>query len=278
MRHLHGKLAVVSGASSGIGRAISWALAHQGARIAACDIDEAGLLRLQKDLAAQGCDIVAHKVDVADRDSAAAFAQCVHDAQGPADILVNSAGVFLWGSAVALSLEDWDWVLSVNLYGALHLCHAFLPPMIAAGQGGHVVNLSSMYGFWPSPGVAGYLTSKYAVFGYSQALREDLRRHHIGVSTVCPGIVNTGLVQAMRVRTDPEGKALERDAVARKYAKRGFTPEKVAHAVIKAIKKNRGLVLVSPEARLMYQVERFLPAISRIIARRAAAKLFGHRP
>jgi len=274
MRTLEGKLAVVSGAGSGIGRATAVALAQQGARVAACDLNEPALDTLRAELAAQGREALAQRVDVGDRDSVAAFAGRVHDRFGTADILVNSAGVYVAGSMLDLSLEDWEWVLSANLWGVIHMCHHFVPPMVAAGRGGNVLNLASMYGYWPSPCVAGYLTSKFAVFGYSQALREDLRPHNIRVSTVCPGIVATGLVQTMRIRTAGADEPGLRAALERKYARRGFGPERVARAILKAIHTGKGLVLVSPEARIMYHIERFAPRLSRFIARRAAKSLF----
>jgi len=274
MTLFEGKLAVISGAASGIGRATTLALAQQGARIAACDLNEAALDTLRAELAAKGCDALAERVNVGDRDSVAAFARHVHDRFGTADILVNSAGVYVAGSMLDLSLEDWEWVLSTNVWGIIHMCHHFVPPMVAAGRGGHVLNLASMYGYWPSPCVAGYLTSKFAVFGYSQALREDLRPHNIRVSTVCPGIVATGIVQTMRIRTAGPDHAELRAALERKYAHRGYGPERVAQAILKAIRTGKGVVLVSPEARIMYHLERFAPRLSRFIARRAATSLF----
>ena len=201
MQSLEGKLAVISGGGSGIGRATALALARRGARVAACDLNADSLAALREALAGQGAEVLTECVDVSSRDAVAAFAARVEAECGAPDILINSAGVYVAGSALELSLEDWDWVIAANLWGVIHMCHFFLPRMIAAGRGGHVLNLASMYGYWPSPCVAGYLTSKFGVFGYSEALREDLRPHGVRVSTVCPGIVNTGLVHTMRIRT-----------------------------------------------------------------------------
>ncbi len=274
MKSLEGKLAVISGGGSGIGRATALALAERGARIAACDLSEERLEALRRAVETLGTEILAAPVDVSCRDAVTVFAERVAAECGAPDILINSAGVYVTGSALELSLEDWDWVIAANLWGVIHMCHFFLPHMIAAGRGGHVLNLASMYGYWPSPCVAGYLTSKFGVFGFSEALREDLRPHRIRVSTVCPGIVNTGLVQTMRIRTTGADTPGMREAIARKYARRGFGPERVARAMVHAIENGKRLVLVSPESRLMYQVERFAPWLSRFIARRAAANLF----
>jgi len=137
------------------------------------------------------------------RGAVAHFAREVCERRRAPDILVNSAGVYISGTILDLTPDDWTWALSVNLFGVIHACHYFLPPMIARGGGGNIVNLVSMYGYWPSPGVAGYLTSKFGVFGFSEALREDLRAHNISVSTVCPGMINTGIVRNMRIRNAP---------------------------------------------------------------------------
>ena len=274
MRNLSGKVAVITGAGSGIGRATALALARKGVRLVVCDIDQGGLEKLNAELASIGATVAAHRVDVSDRVAMKAFADAVHAECEAIDILVNCAGVYVAGRATNLSLEDWDWVLSINLWGTILACHYFVPPMVQRAKGGHVVNLASMYGFWPSPCVIGYLTSKFAVFGFSQALREDLRPYGIGVSAICPGMVRTGIVRNMRIRTAPGEEDSVRSALERSYRQRDYGPENVARAVVRAIRRNRGLVLVSPESRIMHQLERFLPRLSRWIARRAAARMF----
>jgi NAD(P)-dependent dehydrogenase (short-subunit alcohol dehydrogenase family) len=273
MRVLSEKRAVVTGAGSGIGRATALALAHAGCRLALCDVNEEALAAAKADVESAGTSAGSWCVDVSDRRAVAVFAQSVKDEMGPIDILVNSAGVYISGSAAELTLEDWDWVISVNLWGVIHTGHFFLPQLLQGARGGHIVNLVSMYGYWPSPCVAGYLTSKFGVFGYSRALREDLRAHGIGVSTVCPGIVNTGLVHNMRIRHTGHDAQDLRSSLEGQYAARNYGPDKVATAIVNAIRRNRDLVLVTPESRLMYQVERFCPPLSRFIARRAAKRM-----
>ena len=204
-----------------------------------------------------------------------AFAKEVHGEVGAVDILVNNAGVYLTGGFLDLSLKDWDWVLSVNLWGIIHGCHYFVPPMVERGVEGHVVNVASMFGYWPSPDVIGYLTAKFGVFGFSEALREDLRRHGIGVSTICPGIVNTGLLRRMRMRHAGADEAAARSMLEAVYERRDYKPERVAAAILRAIRRNRARVMVAPESWLMYRVERFWPALSRFVARRAAGRMFG---
>ena len=274
MKELLGKVALVTGAASGIGRATALALARDGARLIVCDVDGQGLDEAAAELGTQGACLLAQRVDVSRRDEMAAFAARVHDTLPGVDVLVNSAGVYLVGGLLDLSLDDWDWALSVNLWGVIHACHYFVPPMAGRGAGGHVVNLASMYGFWPSPGVAGYLTSKFGVFGFSESLREDLRGAGIGVSTVCPGVINTGIIRNMRIRSAAGEAQGLRHELEQAYARRNYGPEKVADAVVQAIRRNRKLVLVSPEAQLMYRLERWCPRLSRLIARAAAKRLF----
>lgn len=269
MQALEGKTAMITGAAGGIGSAIARAFAREGVRLAISDTDEAALTRLKRELDAISGDAVAVPLDVTDCDAVAAVA----GASPVPDILVNCAGVFISGGFLGLSMDDWDWVLGVNLIGTINVCHHFIPRMVARGQPGPIVNLASMYGYWPSPAVSGYLTSKFALFGFSESLREDLRSTGIRVSTVCPGMIITPLVRNMRIRNAPGNKEAVRNAIEKRYARRNYSPDRVARAVVRAIRKEKGLVLVSPEARIMYHIERYCPRLSRFIARRAAARL-----
>lgn len=271
---IRGALAVVTGAGGGIGHAVARALVGAGARLAVCDFDEQKLESLRDELGREGHDVLCACVNVAEPEAVRQFADEVAAKTGGANILVNCAGVYISGNAMQLSLDDWQWVLSVNLFGIIHACHYFLPQIMRSGGDGHVANLSSMYGYWPSPCVAGYLTSKFGVFGYSQALREDLRGTRVGVSTVCPGMINTGLVRNMRIRGAGGAEIEMRAALQQTYTSRSYGPERVAAAIVKGIAKNRGMVLVSPEARIMYYLERYCPALSRHIARGAARRMF----
>ena len=274
MRAIKGRVALVTGAASGIGRATALALAGEGAQLVLADINAEAVAETAREIDAVSRCLLAERVDVSDREAVAAFAERVHRDLPGVDVLVNNAGVYLTGTLLDLSLEDWDWCLSTNLWGVIHMAHFFVPGMVERGAGGHIVNVSSMYGYWPSPGVIGYLTAKFGVFGFSEALREDLRGHGIGVSTVCPGVVRTNLLKTMRLRNDggPEEKARER--LEETYRRRDYGPEHVARAIVKAIRSNRKIVIVSPEARIMYQIERFCPPLSRLIARNAAKRMF----
>jgi len=277
VRNLDKKTALVTGAASGIGRATALALARQGAQLILCDKNESDLRSAESEINNASSCLLACAVDVSDRHAVEEFARQVHEVVPAIDVLVNSAGVYLTGTVLDLSLDDWEWSLGCNLWGLIHMTHFFVPKMVEHHVEGHAVNLVSMYGYWVSPSVTGYLTPKFAAFGFSEALREDLRRHRIGVSTVCPGIIRTGIVRNMRIRNAPGKEDLVRSSLEQAYRRRDYGPERVASAIVKAILKNKGLVLVSPESRLMYHINRFFPSISRFVARRAADRLFRPR-
>lgn len=275
MKELGGKVALVTGAASGIGRATALALAREGVRLVLVDVNPEGLDEAASEVNGLSMCVLARPTDVSRRDDMAALAEQVH-AQVPAvDILINNAGVYLTGGILDLSLDDWEWVLGVDLWGVIHGCHFFVPNMVERGTDAHVVNVSSMFGFWASPDVIGYLTAKFGVFGFSEGLREDLRGTGIGVSTVCPGVVRTGIIDNMRDRTAGNADDV-RTRLRKSYKRRDYGPEKVARAIVKAVKRNHNrVILVSPEARVMYQIERFFPGLSRFIARTAASRMFG---
>ncbi len=273
MQSLAGKVALVTGAGSGIGRATALALACEGARVILADINESSLQQVESEVADLSTCLLARTANVSQRQDMEALAEAVHELVPCVDILVNNAGVYLAGGFLDLSLEDWEWSLSTNLWGVIYGTHLFASKMVECGVKGHVVNLASMYGYWIGPGVIGYLTSKFGVFGFSEALREDLREHGIGVSTVCPGIIATNIVHNMRFRNRNAG-ASARSSLEKTYRWRNYGPEKVARAIVRAIVHNRRLVLVSPEAWLMYYMERLCPPLSRAIARAASRRMF----
>lgn len=265
MRDLKGRVALVTGAASGIGRETALLLARQGMRLVICDVNAEALEGLRAEVAAVSECLLAERVDVSDRAAMAAFAEAVH-AQVPAvDVLVNNAGVGLAGDALSMSLEDWDWILGINLYGVIYGCHYFIPPMAARGEG-HVVNVSSMLGFFPSPDVIGYSTAKFGVFGMSRCLRMDLAPRGIGVSVICPGMIKTGIIRGTRIRgrANPEET---RAQVDKQYRRRNYGPERVAAAILRAIQRNKGVVPVSPEAHLGYWVTRLSTRVSGVLAR-----------
>lgn len=268
MRDLGSKIALVTGAGSGIGRATARALANEGMRVIACDRDEASLAEVSRALGSQLHS--AECVDVTSREAMRALAERVHARIPALDVLVNNAGIAQAGRMIDTPLADWDHVLGVNLYGVVHGCHFFVPPMVRRARGGHVVNVSSMVGLVALPGTIAYTTSKFAVLGLSEALRAELAPHRIGVSAICPGITRTGISKAMRYSPALEER---RGLLDRFGSSFGHDPEGVARAILRAIRADRGTVPVSFESRSLALLKRASPraagALSAAIARLA---------
>jgi NAD(P)-dependent dehydrogenase (short-subunit alcohol dehydrogenase family) len=249
------KAVVVTGAASGIGQATALAFAERGATLFLCDVDRPRLAGTVQAVARSGGEVHSFQVDVSRPDEMRGFAEVVHSRVSHVDVLVNNAGVGLGGGFLDTTLEDWDWILSINLLGVVHGCHFFVPAMVRA-RSGHVVNVASAAGFLATPDLAAYGASKYAVVGLSESLREELREHDISVSTICPGVINTPITRSSRLRGARERS---RERIIKLYQERGYGPEKVAEAIVAAVIHRRGLVPVTPEAWLMYVLKRALP-------------------
>lgn len=262
------ELVVVTGAGSGIGRATALAFAARGARIAACDIDAARIAALAAELGDRA--VVARVVDVADRAAMAAFADEVHRHAPAADVVVNNAGVAVAGSFLDLSLDDWDWLLGVNLRGVVHGCHFFAPQMRARGRG-QLINLASILGLVAVPQVTAYAASKFAVLGFSQSLRAELAPHGVGVTAICPGMIATAIVEDGRYR----GAITERRARVASVFKRGAAPETVASAIVESARSNPAVRLVGRDSWALWAMSRVAPRTLRrlhgVVARHLGA-------
>ncbi|MBI4247828.1 MAG: SDR family NAD(P)-dependent oxidoreductase, partial [Candidatus Rokubacteria bacterium] len=195
-----GRVAVVTGGGSGIGRALAEGLASAGARIVVADVDEAAMAAAVAAIRAGGGQALAVRADVSDRGQVTALADRAWAAFGRVHVLCNNAGVVLHGGLAAASHRDWQWVLGVNLWGVIHGLEAFVPRMLAQREAGHVLNTASMAGLVATPGLGVYNTSKYAVVGLSETLAKELRPHGIGVSVLCPMGVATRIRESERHR------------------------------------------------------------------------------
>jgi NAD(P)-dependent dehydrogenase (short-subunit alcohol dehydrogenase family) len=256
---LDGALTLVTGAGHGIGRATAIALAAEGARVIAADIDVAAATET-----ADACTGArALLLDVTDRSALGAAAADIAAEHGALDVLVNNAGVGMTGHFLDLTAADWDWILNVNLNGVVNCCAAFGPAMVARGRG-HVVNVASAFGYTPHATESAYCTSKAAVIAFSECLRADWHRAGVGVSVVCPGVINTGILERARLVGTTER---ERRRAKRLFA-RGRPPEAVAEAIVRAVRQNRRLVPVTPEAHVGLLAHRLLPgAVADRVAR-----------
>ena len=266
---LAGALALVTGAGSGIGRATSLALAGKGARVLAVDIDAAAAEKTAAACGEAGApEVASFTCDVADADAVRALADDVHQRWHALDVLVNNAGVGMTARLGDMAVDDWRWLRSINLDGVVHGCHAFGPAMVARGRG-HVVNLSSGLGFMPRATEVAYCTAKAGVLALSQSLRADWRPRGVGVTAICPGVINTPIIDSTRFlgdQADPDVKA-RTTQVFRRF---GHKPEAVANAVLRAIRRDRIMVTVGWEAKVGWWAHRSLPlAVHQLAARRA---------
>ncbi|MFF8523250.1 SDR family oxidoreductase [Streptomyces werraensis] len=264
-----GRLVLVTGAGSGIGRATALAFAEAGARVVAVDRDTGAALRTVGEARARGAtDAWAETADVADERAVEKLAERVTAAHGVVDVLVNNAGVGLGGAFLDTTTEDWKRVLDVNLWGVIHGCLHFGRRMAERGQGGHIVNVASAAAFQPSRALPAYGASKAAVLMLSESLRAELAERGIGVTAVCPGFVTTNITSTARFAgTDAAEERRRRRKAARLYGLRNYPPEKVAAAVLRAVVRDEAVVPVTPEARAAYALARWLPGVARRVAR-----------
>ncbi|MBZ6283432.1 SDR family oxidoreductase [Streptomyces olivaceus] len=264
-----GQLVLVTGAGNGIGRSTALAFAEAGARVVAVDRDAEAAARTAELSRLIGASAAwAETVDVSDETAMEALAARVAAEYGVVDVLVNNAGIGLSGSFFDTTPEDWRKVLDVNLWGVIHGCRLFGRQMAERGQGGHIVNTASAAAFQPSRALPAYGTSKAAVLMLSECLRAELAGQGIGVTAICPGLVNTRIAATAHFTgVDPDEEKRLRRRTARLYGMRNYPPEKVADAVLEAVVRNRAVVPVTPEARGARLMSRLAPGVLRRLAR-----------
>lgn len=254
MKQLNGRTAVITGASSGIGRALAVALADAGCRLALVDVDSEGLAESAELARAQGAFVSVHVVDVADHQQMEALPEAVLAEHGAVHMLINNAGVTVLKPFTAHSLEDMKWITDINLWGVLHGCRLFLPHMLTMDEA-HIVNISSVFGIVGVPGQTLYCTTKFAVRGLSEALAEELHgRSNVRVSVVHPGGVNTGIITGAR-----GGNADTMARAARFFARKTLSADEAAAQIITGIRKNRQRILVTSEAPMFDFLKRLMP-------------------
>ncbi|MFC9293298.1 SDR family oxidoreductase [Streptomyces sp. NPDC057011] len=264
-----GQLVLVTGAASGIGRATAFAFAEAGARVVAVDRDAEGAARTAEMARLVGApEAWGECADVSDEQAMEKLAAKVAAEYGIVDVLVNNAGIGLSGAFLDTSAEDWKKVLDVNLWGVIHGCRIFGRQMAERGQGGHIVNTASAAAYLPSRTLPAYSTSKAAVLMLSECLRAELASKSIGVSAICPGIVNTNITATSRFAGVDEAEEKRRqERSSRLYGLRNFPPEKVAEAILRAVVRNEAVVPVTPESKGALWMSRFAPRTLRRIAK-----------
>lgn len=261
MQDVAGKVAFVTGAASGMGLAMARSFAAAGMKVVLADVEEEALEQARASFGPTNADVIAIRVDVTDRDAMAAAADRTEEAFGKVHVLVNNAGVAVGGSIADMAYTDWDWVVGVNLDGVVNGVQTFLPRILAHGEGGHIVTTASLAGLLPFAGLGVYNTTKYAVVGMSEALRADLAAQDIGVSVLCPGLVNTNIFDSGRNRpaelqseTDTATIGLEDDADDEEQQLRieaaraaALDPDVVGDMVLHGIQENEAYIFTHPE-------------------------------
>ncbi len=254
---LKNRTAVITGAGSGIGRAIAVSLARRGCHLALVDIDEAGMAETLVQTGAYGVRVSRHRVDVAERVTVAELPDLVAAEHVGVDVLINNAGVAVGGTFEQVSEEDFEWLFEINFWGVVRMTRAFLP-LLRASTDARVVNLSSVYGLIAPPAQAAYAASKFAVRGFSEALRHELEGSRVGVTVVHPGGVNTSIAEKARV---PAGVTEEEIAERReKYRKLlRLSPEIAGETIVRGIERRQARVLVGSDARVISVIARLMP-------------------
>ncbi|MCW2710909.1 MAG: family NAD(P)-dependent oxidoreductase [Marmoricola sp.] len=251
MKTLENKVVVITGAGSGIGRQLALRAGREGALLAIADWDEQGLAESVDLLKAAGVrELRSDRVDVSDRAAVAKWAAAVADQFGRVNMLVNNAGVTLTGDFEEMSYEDFDWILGVNLMGVINGTKEFLPHLIASGDG-HLVNLSSLFGLISMPGQTAYNATKYAVRGFTEALREEMlvNGHPVGVTCVHPGGIKTGIARNGRKTASQDAAAID-SFFDQKLAR--MAPEKAAQIILRGALSGKARVLVGADAHAMH--------------------------
>lgn len=265
-----GGLAVVTGAGSGIGREVALRVAELGGRVVVADVSAegaAGTVALVERRHGPG-RAVAEVLDVADEDAVAALAGRVAAEHGVPDLVVNNAGIAVAGPFADTTAAEWHRIVDVNLWGVVHGCRHFGALLAAHGEGGTIVNTASAAAYLPSRSLPAYATTKAAVLMLSQCLRAELGRAGVGVTALCPGFVDTPIVAATRFAgTDEDTQAARRRTTAAAYTRRGYTPQRVAARLVRAVERDLPVAPVTAEAHLGLLASRLSPGLVRALAR-----------
>ena len=257
MTTIRGGVAAITGAASGIGRAVAVRLAREGAAVALCDVNVAGLASTAQLAAAHGVRVTEHVTDVSDRAQVERFARDAESAHGRVTVLVNNAGVGVHGTFADLRIEDFEWLLGINYWGVLYGMKAFLPLLLRQPEA-HIVNVSSIFGIVAPPGQAAYASSKFAVRGLTEVVRHEYAGTSLHVTAVHPGGIDTNIVAAARY--DDSVPAAARAEYARRFTAVARTsPDQAADAIVRGVLRNKPRVLIGNDARGLDLLQRLLP-------------------
>ena len=264
MRDVAGKTAFITGGASGIGLAMARSFAAAGMKVVVADVEQAALDGVENEFQASNAEFLTLEVDVTDRDGMEAAAEATEARFGKVHVVCNNAGVAVGGPIDEMTYDDWDWVLGVNIDGVVNGISTFVERLKSHGEGGHFVNTASMAGHISIPGLSAYTASKFAVVGISETMRADLMPHNIGVSVLCPGMVDTNILDSGRNRPQryihgarPWGESLpaeERDAFNENIRASMIDPALVGDMVLHAIQTDEFYIFTHPGIEPMTQL------------------------
>jgi short-subunit dehydrogenase len=253
-----GQVVVITGAAHGLGEATAKAFAARGAKLALCDIDSDGLREVRSMLVAHGAEVMTGMVDVTQASQFEQFSERVYEEFGQVDVLVNNAGVVLAGRMEDMTLEDWEWIIGINMWGVIHGTHFFYPRMLKHGSG-HIVNISSAAGLTPLPILSAYSGTKSAVLSMTRVWRAEGAMHGVGFTAICPGVMNTNISKSVRICTGTERKppSSSQEKADRFLAHKRYDPANVAETIVRAVEKNKSVVPLGFETHLVDLADRF---------------------
>jgi NAD(P)-dependent dehydrogenase (short-subunit alcohol dehydrogenase family) len=253
MTYFTGKVAVVTGAASGIGRALAVELARRGARLAICDVDVVGLAETEALVRSEGADVRADPLDVSQRELVLAYADTVVEHFGVVNLVINNAGIAFTGTIEQMSFKDFDRVMDVDFWGVVSGTKAFLPHLIASGDG-HVVNISSVFGLFSVPSQSAYNAAKFAVRGFTEALRQEMINGDRPVKVTC---VHPGGIATNIARNSEQVDGVDHDRLASSFDRLARTsPDKAAEVILAGVEKNRARVLIGADAWVLDKLVR----------------------
>ncbi len=266
MKSFKNKVAAITGAASGIGQALAVELAKQHCHLALSDVDEQGLAETARQAEALGVKVTTTKVNVADREAVHAWADQVVKDHGKVNMIFNNAGVALGGTVEDTDYSDYEWIVGINMWGVVYGTKAFLPYIKQAGEDGHIINISSVFGLFAQPTQSGYNMSKFAVRGFTESLRQELDLEGGKVSCTCvhPGGIKTNIARNARMSNSMEkltGSASAEKMRDQFEALFMTTSQKAADVILSGVKGNRRRVLIGPDARVLDLMQRTLPVI-----------------
>ena len=275
MKDFRGRVAAITGAGSGIGRALANTLARRGAHLALVDIDDAGLAETVAQCEGLAVKITSQYLDVADRDAVYRWADRVVDDHGKVNLIFNNAGVALGATVESMSYEDFEWLMNINFWGVVYGSKAFLPHLKQSGEG-HIVNLSSVFGLISVPSQSAYNAAKFAVRGFTDSLRMELEIEGAMVSatTIHPGGLETNIARNARMDASVRDVAGDPDKAIRDFERAFITsPEKAAEQILTAVRRDRRRALIGPDAKAIDLVSRLPATLYQTVLTRGAASL-----